>query len=115
MGEMRMDIPPKYLFLGLIVLGTLFEVAGDILFKKWSLSDKTPLLIAGLVIYFIGTVFWAFSLKQGELARAASIFTILNLVLIVAAGFFIFHEEVTLWQRVGIGLGLVSVALIEFF
>lgn len=106
---------PKYYFVGLILLGTLFEIAGDFFFKKWSIENKTLILVLGLGLYFIGTIFWAFSLKFGELSRAISIFTVLNLIGVILMGFFLFHEDVSFIQKIGMGLGILSVILLEFF
>jgi len=69
----------KYIFLGLIALAVALEIIADILFKKWAIENKNILFIIGLIIYFIGTIFWAVSLKYEFLSKAVSIFTILNL------------------------------------
>ena len=58
----------KFLFLGLILLGVLFEVVGDIFIKKWSLEQRNIFLIVGLLIYFTGSVFWIVSLKYDYLS-----------------------------------------------
>lgn len=105
----------KWIFLGLVLLAVLLEVVADVLFKKWATENRSILLLAGLLIYFIGTIFWAFSLQHEYLSKAISIFVILNLVLVTLAGFFLFGENVSNPAKVGIVLGIVSVALIEFF
>lgn len=109
------EMDPKYYFLGLILAGTLFEIAGDFFFKKWSMENKTMILVLGLGLYFIGTIFWAFSLKFGELSRAISIFTVLNLIGVILMGFFLFQEDVSSIQKMGMGFGILSVILMEFF
>lgn len=103
----------KYVFYGLILLAVAFEVIGDIFFKKWSVENKNVLPYAGLFIYFIGTIFWAISLKYEFLSRAISIFTILNLIVITLVGVLIFKEDLSLINKIGIGLGIASVILIE--
>jgi len=104
----------KLLFFGLITLSVFFEVAGDIFFKKWSIDNKNILLYLGLIIYFIGTVFWAISLKYEHLSKAIPVFTVLNLVLAVLVGAFYFKENLSLVSKIGIGLGILSVILVEF-
>ena len=86
---------------------------GDIFFKKWSLEHNTILLIVGLLIYASGTVFWAISLKYELLSKAISVFTILNLVIVALVGVVLFKENLSLINKLGIGLGLLSVILIE--
>ncbi len=103
----------KFIFFGLISLAVALEVTGDIFFKKWSLGTKNILLYVGLLVYFIGTIFWAISLKYEYLARAISVFTILNLIIIVLVGVLYFKEDLSLINKIGIGLGILSVILIE--
>lgn len=103
----------KILFLILIIIATIFEVIGDIFFKKWALENNRYLLLIGLVIYFIGTIIWAISLKFEFLSKAISIFTILNLILVVLVGILIFKEDISLVNKISILLGIISVILIE--
>jgi len=106
-------VDSKVIFLVLVALAVILEVIGDILFKKWSLENRQILIYLGLLIYFIGTVFWAISLKYEGLAKAISVFTVLNLILIVLAGVLIFKEDLSVYNKVGIILGIISVILIE--
>ncbi len=103
----------KFIFFSLIILAVALEVVGDVFFKKWAIDSKTPLLYAGLLIYFIGTIFWAISLKYEFLSKAISIFTILNLIVVVLVGVLYFKEDLSLINKIGIGLGILSVILIE--
>lgn len=110
---MNSEVLFKFLFFVLIALAVLLEVIGDILFKKWSLDNKNILLIAGLLIYFIGTIFWAISLRYEYLSKAISVFTIINLIAIVLVGVLYFKEDLSLINKIGIALGILSVILIE--
>ena len=103
----------KYSFLGLVALAVSLEVVGDILFKKWSIDHKNILFIIGLLVYSLGTIFWALSLRYEYLSKAISIFTVLNLIVIVLVGVLYFKEDVSLINKIGIGLGIISVLLIE--
>lgn len=103
----------KLIFFGLIALAVAFEVAEDIFFKKWSLEGKNILLTAGLFVYFIGTVFWAISLKYESLSRAISVFMVLNLLVVVLVGVIYFKENLSLINKIGIGLAVLSIILIE--
>jgi len=103
----------KYIFFGLLLLAVILEVIADILFKKWSMGNKGILFILGLAIYLIGTIFWAVSLKYDYLSKAVSIFTVLNLIMVVAVGLLVFKEDISLTNKIGIALGIISVILIE--
>jgi multidrug transporter EmrE-like cation transporter len=106
-------ITPKTIFLILIFLVALMEACADILFKKWSLDNRSILLGVGLALYFIATVIFAFSLKYEFLSKAISIYAILNTLLIVLAGILLFNETLTITNKIGILLGIISVILIE--
>jgi len=104
---------PKLIFFALIAIAVVLEVVGDVFFKKWALGSQHFLLALGLLIYFIGTVFWAVSLKYEYLAKAISIFTVLNLIIVVLVGVLYFQENLSLANKIGIALGIASVILIE--
>ena len=110
---MNFILGSKYFFFLLIGLAVALEVVGDVILKKWSTENKTTLLIVGLVIYFIGSAFWIISLKYEYLSKAISIFTILNLIAVVLAGTLYLKEDLTVTNKIGIGLGIISLILIE--
>ena len=89
-----------------LLLGTLLEVWGDIYFKKQS-------FLIGMILYTLGTVFWALSLRFGDLSKLIIVFSVLNLTLAVVAGVYLFNEHLTWIQWVGVGLGSVSVILLS--
>jgi multidrug transporter EmrE-like cation transporter len=101
------------LFMGCIILGVMFEAIGDVVLKQWAMAHHNLMLISGLLVYFIGAIFWAFSLKYELLSKSISIFTILNLIAVALLGVFLFNEKLTLVNKLGILLGIVSVILIE--
>ena len=75
--------------------------------------NKNILFVLGLLIYFIGTIFWAFSLKYELLSKAVTIFSILNLIIVVSVGVLMFKEDLSTLNKIGIGLGILSVVMIE--
>lgn len=89
----------------LILIGAALEVAGDFFLKKQQLG-------LGLGIYFLGSCFWAMSLKETELSRAIVLFTVVNLLLVVGIGVGHFNETLSLKQIVGVGFALASLILI---
>ena len=103
----------KLSFFSLIFLSVALEVVGDVLFKKWSIENKSMLLFTGLLIYFIGTTFWAVSLKYEYLSKAITVFTVLNLVAVALAGVIMFKEDLSLINKLGIIVGVISVILVE--
>jgi multidrug transporter EmrE-like cation transporter len=110
---MASELVLKLTFFVLLILSVTLEIIGDIFLKKWSSENKTLLLFLGLGIYFVGTIFWALSLKYEFLSKAVSLFTVINLVAILLVGVFLFKEEVSFINKIGLFLGLISVILIE--
>jgi small multidrug resistance pump len=103
----------KILFWVFILLGVGLEIVGDIFFKKWAIENKPFLIVAGFLIYSLGALFWALSLKYEILSKAISIFTIINLVIVTLVGILFFKEDVSLVGKIGILLGIISIILIE--
>ena len=103
----------KYLAPALIFVAVVFEVVADIFFKKWALAEGKVFLAVGLVLYFVGTVIWAYSLKFEDLSKAIVVFVVLNLILAVLAGAYLFGETLTTMQKLGVALGILSVVLLE--
>ena len=97
----------------LILLAVSLEIIADIIFKKWSIDNKNLLLYIGLLIYFIGTIFWAFSLKYEYLSRAISVFTVLNLLIVALVGIIYFKEDLSFINKIGIGLSVLAIILVE--
>lgn len=104
----------KIIFFALMVAAVALEAAADILFKHWAKDARSALLIAGLALYFVGTIFWAYSLKYELLSRAITVFTVANLLAITLVGFLYFHEQLTTTNKLGIALGVISVLLLEW-
>lgn len=77
------------------------------------MENKPILLWAGFIIYAIGALFWAFSLKYEMLSKAISIFTILNLVIVALIGIIFFKENISIIGKMGIFLWIISIILIE--
>ena len=103
----------KLIFFLLIIVAGSLEIAGDIFFKKWSLGGRSFLLIVGLMIYFIGSIFWAVSLKYEYLSKAISVFTVLNLLIVSLVGILYFKEDLSFINKIGISLGILSIILVE--
>jgi multidrug transporter EmrE-like cation transporter len=103
----------KNIFYILISLAIVFEIFGDILLKKWSINQKGLFFGLGIFIYTASTILWGYSLKYEFLSKAVSIMTIVNLIVVVLLGVFLFKENLSVINKIGILLGIISVILIE--
>jgi len=104
----------KIIALVLILLAVILEAIADISFKQWSLTKNNTLVVIGFVVYMIGTVFWILSLRYESLAKAISLFTVLNLIVIVIIGMLLFKEHLSLVNKLGVALGIISIILLEW-
>ena len=110
---MKTEIIVKYAGFGLIILAVVFEVFADVLFKVWASNNKSLILYGGLALYFVGTIFWAYSLKFEYLSKAVSIFTVLNFILVALVGVLYFQESLSFLNKLGILLGIASVIFLS--
>lgn len=96
-----------------ISLLIVFEMVADIFAKEWQLRGGTWRWVGALGSYLIANSFWLFALKNGSgLARGGLIFAVSCAVMAVVIGIFMYREDVTRIQMLGIGLGLISLCLI---
>lgn len=100
-------------FLILIFAAVVFETIADILFKMSYIQNKSLLLWSGVGLYTIGTIIWAFSLKHEHISKAITLFSVLNLIAIVCVGVLFFNEDLSLVNKIGVGLGVLSVILLQ--
>jgi len=104
----------KWIFLVVILIGTLLEVAGDVLFKTWANGSKRWALWAGFALYAAGSLGWAWSLKYESLSNAIVVFMVVNMLIAIAAGHLLFKEQLSPVNWAGIGLAIVSLVLCEW-
>lgn len=103
----------KWIFISFILAAILFEAVADILFKYWTINAKGVFLWSGVLLYAIGTTIWAYSLKFEYLSKAISVFTILNLIVVILVGVILFKEDISSINKIGMMLGIISVILMQ--
>jgi len=101
------------LFLILVSIAALFEAAGDIVLKKWSVDSKHEVFLLWLLLYVVGIVIWGFSLKYEFLSKAISVMTIINLIIVVLVWILYFKDDLSMINKIGISLGIISIVFIE--
>jgi multidrug transporter EmrE-like cation transporter len=97
----------------LVLIGGLILTIGDIVFKKWAITNNWQTFFFGLFIWTIGLCFLAFSFKYKNIAIASLIFSLSNVIILTTISWFYFGETITIIQLVGIILGITAVILLE--
>lgn len=98
---------------GLMIIGSLLEILGDVLFKKWTNGGDFKNMIFGFASYIIGSLMWMASLKYADLSRAIVVFSCLNVILAAVCGVILLGEasSKTLW--IGALLCVLGIVLVE--
>jgi len=103
-----------------LLAGTLFAAAGQVLFKIGASGREAvssffnSWLLSGLLAYALGTLLWIYALSKIRLTVAYP-FTALTFVLVYVFGILLLHEPTTVKALVGVafvlgGLFLISTA-----
>ena len=96
--------------LGLLIV---FELVADVLAKEWSLHGQAIRWIGAIAAYVVANTFWLFALRQGSgLARGAIIFSVASAIIAVSLGLFLYKENITRLQIIGVLVGIISLVLI---
>ncbi|HEV7129635.1 MAG TPA: EamA family transporter [Ktedonobacterales bacterium] len=104
--------PPKWLIFLLVLV--VFELIADVLAKQFALNGKLVFALSAIVGFVAANVAWIISLRTGaELSRGAILFSVLSAVGAAALGLLVYHEPVSRYQLIGLGLGVISIALLS--
>jgi uncharacterized membrane protein len=106
-------------FYSLLAIAVLFEGTADLLFRKWGIDRQAGrgswmFFAISLGIYVIGSVSWGLSLQFQEVSRGIVAFAVLNVLMVAAAGVWLFGEHLSTVNRIGILLGTLSLVLVEW-
>jgi drug/metabolite transporter (DMT)-like permease len=124
-GAKKMNLAIIY-----ILISVLAGALGQILLKKgmgsmgpltlsmdqvggilWRVATN-PYVVVGLLIYVCGTLFWLVALSRVDLSYAYP-FASLSYVVMLAASWFLFHENITPMRLLGTGVVCLGVFLIS--
>jgi len=97
----------------LVFIGGIILTAGDIVLKKWVVTSYNHFYVLGLVLYFISMNFLAQSYKYEDIAIASMIMVIFNILTLTLVGYFVFKENITAYEIMGIALGITALIFLE--
>ena len=102
-----------WIFVLIIALGSIFVVIGDILARYYlnAKKQKNLLLIGTILTYLLGCFLFAFSLKRKEISIAITIFSALNILILIPLGNILFKEKLKTKQVIAIILVIAAIIL----
>jgi len=97
----------------LLTLGGVILTIGDMAMKKWVSTNRVYLFVIGMLIYMVGLVLLGLSFKHKNIAEASVIIVLVNIVLLSLVSRFYFKEMWTVYEVIGIFLGLGVIMFLE--
>jgi len=97
----------------LLTVGGIIFTIGDIAMKKWVTTNRLPIFILGMLIYMIGMILMGLSFKYKNIAEASIIMVLVNIILLSLVSRFYFKEMWTVYEVIGIFLGLGVIVFLE--
>ena len=103
----------NYLPLMLLAIGGIILTVGDIMMKKWVVSNSWIVYAVGMIFWIIGLNFLAYSFKFKNIAVASVIFVLFNIVTLLIFSYFYFKEGMSTFEILGMVLGIAAIIFLE--
>jgi multidrug transporter EmrE-like cation transporter len=102
-----------HLPLVLAIVGGLILTAGDIVLKKWVNTNFAYYYVFGILLYLISLNILAFTYKFEDIAVASLVMVLFNVLTLTLLGYFVFKENITVYEITGIALGIAAIIFLE--
>ena len=86
-------------------------ISGATASRAYIATGNILVLVLSLTLYCIGNLMMVRLMREGGLGLAISTSAIVQLIVVNIIAFFVFDERLSLPQMAGVGLGVVSMAL----
>ena len=97
-----------------ITLVALLDIAGMVSAKYWSLSKNNWWLVLTVLTFSLAGIFFTLALRYQGLAITNILWTALATIGITSLGYFVFKEQISTLQFVGIGTILLGFILVNW-
>lgn len=81
--------------------------------KQWSITNKTILLVIGVISYALMGIFFALAIKYQGLAITNVVWAVLTVLFTTVVGIYFFKEHLSITQLVAIFIVIVGLILIS--
>jgi drug/metabolite transporter (DMT)-like permease len=99
----------SWLLIGLLCLNLILATAGDTSAKLWAITPGHKWLWITLAISIFTTLTYMLVVRESGLAVGSTIMLLLTILSTCLIGFFVFQEQITGTQWIGIALGFVAI------
>lgn len=96
----------------LFIAGSIITI-GDLYLKKWAINNAWAYYGKGMIFWLIGANLLAYTFKSKDIAVASVIYVVFNVLTLMAAGYWLFGEQITMLKVVGVILALISIAVLS--
>ncbi len=97
----------------ILFLGGIIITVGDLASGEWVKTNKKYFYALAFVFYIIGLNFLIYGYKFEEIAVASMTLEIFNVTTLTIAGRFLFKENISRLEIIGIIIGLIAVVILE--
>lgn len=112
--EAYLALASKVPIILLITIAALTTIGGDYLGKLWSVNLQPWAFWAGFALYALTTFFYFPTLLREGLIVTSILWTVLATVGFLIIGYFVFGENLSTTQWIGVGLGVLAVGILSF-
>ncbi len=99
--------------IGILLAAGIILTIGDLFAGRWIQTKSRFLYTLVLVLYMIGLNFLIYSYKFEDIAVASIMMEIFNIVTLTLAGKFLFKENITKTEIMGIIVGVIAIIILE--
>jgi drug/metabolite transporter (DMT)-like permease len=102
----------------IVIFLTAVGVVGDYFIKSSGSGQKYisyPHFFIGMIIYALTAFGWFYVMKHIKLSTLGVFFALTNIILLALLGVIFFKEHLTVYEIVGIILGVISIIILARF
>lgn len=93
--------------------GGLTLTIGDLLMKKWVVTNYWWFYLPGLLVWLIGLNFLALSFRYKNIAVASVILVLINVISLSLFSWLYFKEPLNQLQITGLIIGVIAIIILE--
>lgn len=104
-----------WLMIFFLILLLTAEFFNDVVVKRWTEGGHS-LAYLGLafVVHVLVFTFWVLAMKYESFSKVITVYSTISIVGGIILGYVLFHDKFSIINWIGVGLGIVSIYLMNF-